>query len=61
MGRPRKKGTTVKARMYKDTYEELRYKFPKTDMSDIIDIAYRTSILKWEAALRKGKKKNDFM
>ena len=46
--------------MYRDTYDELRLKFPKQDMSDLIDIAYSTSPLKLEAALRpKPKKKND--
>lgn len=57
MGRPRKKETTVKARMYKSDYDELRLKFPKQDMSDLLNIAYSTSPLKLEAALRKPKKK----
>jgi hypothetical protein len=51
-----KRCKTVKARMYKDDYDELRFKFPKTDMSDLLSIAYRTSPLKLEAALRKRKK-----
>lgn len=55
MGRPRKKGPTVKARMYKEDYEELRMKFPKQDMSDLLNIAYNTSALKLEAVLRKKK------
>jgi hypothetical protein len=55
-----KRCKTIKARMYKETYEELRFKFPKTDMSDLIDIAYNTSALRIEAALRK-KKKNEIL
>lgn len=55
MGR-KKKGKTIKARMYKETYDDLRMKFPKQDMSDLIDIAYNTSALRLEAALRKNDK-----
>lgn len=52
-----KKQPTIKARMYKSDYEELRFKFPKVPMSYLLNIAYNTSALKLEAALRKGKKK----
>lgn len=58
MGRPRKKKPTIIARMYKHEYDELRSKFPNTDMSDLLSVAYRTSPLKLEAALRKPKNKN---
>lgn len=57
MGRPRKKRRTIKARMYEDEYNELRSKFPNTDMSDLLSISYRTSPLRLEAALRKTKAK----
>lgn len=53
----KKKDRTVKARMYKSDYDELRLKFPKTDMSDLLNIAYNTSPLKLEARLRRAKKK----
>lgn len=64
MGRPRRKGPTVKARMYKSEYDELRLKFPNQSMSDLISIAYRTSPLRIESKLRispwpNGKKNKD--
>lgn len=58
MGRPRKKGPTVKVRMYKETKEELQVRFPKQDMSDLIDIAFRTSPLRIESYLRRNDKKS---
>ncbi len=57
MGRPRKKGPTVKVRCYKSMVDELKLKFPRQDMSDLLDISYNTSALKLEAALRKPKRK----
>lgn len=57
MGRPRKKERTINVRAYKSTIDELRLKFPNQDTSDLIDLSYRTSALKLEAALRKPKLK----
>lgn len=59
MGRPKRKRPTVHARMYKEDYDELRFKFPNQTISDLINIAYRTSPLKLEAALRNPKKKKN--
>lgn len=53
----RKKPPIVKARMHKPVYDELRMNFPDVDMSDLITIAYNTSVLRLEAGLRKGKKR----
>lgn len=52
-------------RCYKSIIDEWNAKFPETNHADLISIAYRTSLLRAESALRKPKKrkklKNEFV
>lgn len=53
---PRKKTTHV--RMYRDDVMELRMKFPKTKMPELLHIGLKTNpLLQMEAALRRNDTK----
>lgn len=46
---------TTHTRIYKDMAKELKIRFPKTRMPDLLRVMYNTSLLKLESRLRKIK------
>lgn len=48
---------TILVRANKTMVDELRFKFPNIPISNLLDISYKTSLLKVEAKLRNEKKR----